>query len=148
MSEEITVLKTYGISGVVQPKCPQVLLSIFKASVLSGEFAFLMQRWPRCSTDALAVTSSTKFSMCPGHRQPQTSILGAGVGLMPRTSQDWEGCQDSSCLTPGLTRQVGLASGWEKRERLGEWGRPPRVRAWRLRRQGKKVSFMADWKPG
>lgn len=31
MSEEIAVLKTYGISGRVQPKCSQVLLSIFKA---------------------------------------------------------------------------------------------------------------------
>lgn len=92
MSEEIAVLKTCGISGGVQPKCPQVLLSIFKASVLSGEFAFLMQRGPRCSTDALAVTSSTKFSTCPGHQQPQTSVWGAGVRLMLRTSQDWEGC--------------------------------------------------------
>ena len=121
MSEEIAVLKTYGISGGVQPKGPQVLLSIFRASVLSWEFAFLMQRWLRCSTDTLAVTSSTKFSTCPDHQQPQTSVLGAGVGLMPRTSQDWEGCQDSSCLAPGLTRQVGLTSGWEK-ERLGENG--------------------------
>ena len=79
MSEEITVLKTYGISGGVQPKGPQVLLSIFKASDLSWEFAFLMQRWPRCSTDALAVTSSTQFSTCPGHN-PRLQYWEQGWG--------------------------------------------------------------------
>lgn len=36
---------------------------------------------------------------------------------MPRTSQDWEGCQDSSSLAAGLTRQL-------QDERRGRgWGR-------------------------